>query len=188
MNSEWKSLSRVQLSVTSWIYSPWNSPGQNTGVGSCSLLQGIFPTQGWNPGLLHCRWILYQIVYSSMNESYQSSHECNPISIQWPICSKIKSRKIDWEISQGGTISKIQIMGKSTEQMILFLQQISCKERQQRQRWGKSGDKSLKDTSTSLNAWALFRFCFEQTVKTKNPIGFKKWLGILTLIEYLIFF
>ena len=32
-------------------YSPWNSPGQNTGVGSLSLLQGIFPTQGLNPGL-----------------------------------------------------------------------------------------------------------------------------------------
>ena len=40
--------------------SPWNSPGQNTGVGSLSFLQGIFPTQGSNPGLLHCRWILYQ--------------------------------------------------------------------------------------------------------------------------------
>ena len=33
------------------LYSPWNSPGQNTGVGSRSLLQGIFPTQGSNPGL-----------------------------------------------------------------------------------------------------------------------------------------
>ena len=33
------------------LYSPCNSPGQNTGVGSCSLLQGIFPTQGSNPGL-----------------------------------------------------------------------------------------------------------------------------------------
>ena len=38
----------------------WNSPGQNTGVGSF-LLQGIFPTQGSNPGLLHCRRILYQL-------------------------------------------------------------------------------------------------------------------------------
>ena len=45
------------------LYSPWNSPGQNTGVGSISLLQGIFPTQGSNPGLLHCRWILYQLSY-----------------------------------------------------------------------------------------------------------------------------
>ena len=34
------------------LYSPWNSPGQNTGVGSLSLLQGIFPTQESNPGLL----------------------------------------------------------------------------------------------------------------------------------------
>ena len=37
----------------------WDSPGKNTGVGSHSLLQRIFLTQGWNPGLLHCRWILY---------------------------------------------------------------------------------------------------------------------------------
>ena len=43
------------------LYSPWNSPGQNTGVGSFSLLQGIFPTQGSNPGLPHCRQILYQL-------------------------------------------------------------------------------------------------------------------------------
>ena len=39
------------------LYSPWNSPGQNNGAGSLSLLQGIFPNQGSNPGLLHCRWI-----------------------------------------------------------------------------------------------------------------------------------
>ena len=37
------------------LYSPWNSPGQNTGVGNFSLLQGIFPTQRSNPGLSHCR-------------------------------------------------------------------------------------------------------------------------------------
>ena len=41
--------------------SPWNSPGQNTGAGSHSLLQSIFPTQGLNPGLPHCRQILYQL-------------------------------------------------------------------------------------------------------------------------------
>ena len=43
------------------LYSPWNSPGQNTELGSLSLLQGIFPTQGSNPGILSCRWILYQL-------------------------------------------------------------------------------------------------------------------------------
>ena len=51
-----ESLSHVQLR----LYSPWNSPGQNTGVGSLSLLQGIFPSQGMNPGLPYCRQILYQ--------------------------------------------------------------------------------------------------------------------------------
>ena len=43
------------------LYSPWNSPGQNTGVGSYSLVQEIFLTQGSNPGLQHCRQIRYQL-------------------------------------------------------------------------------------------------------------------------------
>ena len=54
------------------LYSPQNSPGQNTGVGSLSLLQGIFPTQGSNPGLSHCRWILYQL-----------SHKESPRILEW---------------------------------------------------------------------------------------------------------
>ena len=45
------------------LCSPWNSPGQNTGVGSLSLLQRIFPTQGSNLGLQHCRQILHQLSY-----------------------------------------------------------------------------------------------------------------------------
>ena len=45
------------------LYSPSNFPGQNTGVGNVSLLHGIFPTQGSNPGFLHCRRILYQLRY-----------------------------------------------------------------------------------------------------------------------------
>ena len=46
--------------------------GLNTGVGSLSLLQGIFPTQESNPGLSHCRWILYQL-----------SHEGSPKILEW---------------------------------------------------------------------------------------------------------
>ena len=53
-------------------YSPWNSLSQNTGVGSLSLLQGIFPTQGSNPGLPHCRQILYQL-----------SHKGSPRILEW---------------------------------------------------------------------------------------------------------
>ena len=52
------------VSNTLWpheLYSPWNSPGQSTGAGSLSLLHKIFPTPGIEPGLLHCRWILYQL-------------------------------------------------------------------------------------------------------------------------------
>ena len=60
------------MSDSLWLYSPWNSLGQNTGVGSLSLLQGIFPTQGLNPGLLHYRQILYQL-----------SHKGSPRILVW---------------------------------------------------------------------------------------------------------
>ena len=58
-----KSESRSVVSDSLWPhgqYSPWNSPGQNTGGGSLSLLQGILPNPGMEV-LLHCRWILYQL-------------------------------------------------------------------------------------------------------------------------------
>ena len=57
------------------LHTPWNSPGQNTGVGSLSLLQGIFLTQGSNPGLPHCRQILYQL-----------SHKGSPRILEWVAC------------------------------------------------------------------------------------------------------
>ena len=56
----------------------WNSAGQNSGVGSLSLLQGIFPTKELNQDLLHCRWILYQL-------SYQGSPLCEWVRYkEWP--------------------------------------------------------------------------------------------------------
>ena len=58
-----KLLYRVWLFVTPRTIHPWDSPGKNTGVGSLSLLQGIFPTQISNPGPPHCRQILYQLSY-----------------------------------------------------------------------------------------------------------------------------
>ena len=65
--SESESLSVVSDSLRPYgLYSPWNSPGQNTGVGSLSLLQETFPTQGSNPGLRHCRLILYQLSYQGI--------------------------------------------------------------------------------------------------------------------------
>ena len=67
--------SRSVVSSSLWphgLYSPWNSLGQNTGVGNCSLIQGIFPTERLNPGLLNCRWILYQL-----------SHQGSPRILEW---------------------------------------------------------------------------------------------------------
>ena len=63
------------MSYCSWpqgLYSPWNSPGQNIGVGSLSFLLGIFPSQQLNPGLPHCRQILYQL-----------SHKRSPRIPEW---------------------------------------------------------------------------------------------------------
>ena len=71
--SESESLSVVSDSL--WphgLYSQWNSPDQNTGMGSLSLVQGIFPTRGLNPDLLHCVQILYQL-----------SHKGSPRILEW---------------------------------------------------------------------------------------------------------
>ena len=67
--SESESRSVVSNSLRSHrLYSPWNSPGQNTGLGSCCLLQGIVPTRELNPGLPHCRQILYQLSHQGRKE------------------------------------------------------------------------------------------------------------------------
>ena len=81
---EWVSESHSVMSISLWphgLYSPWNSPGQNTRVGSLSLLQGTFLffffqgtflTQGLNWCLPHCKWILYQL-----------SHQGHPRILEW---------------------------------------------------------------------------------------------------------
>ena len=71
-----KSFSHVWLIAIPWtlvhqVLCPWNSPGKNTEVGCHSLLQGIFPTQGLNPGLPHCRRILYHLRH------WEAQNSCN---------------------------------------------------------------------------------------------------------------
>ena len=70
----WNKLSSESQSCLT-LCDPWNSPGQNTGVSSHSLLQGIFPTQRSNPGLPHCRQILYQL-----------GHKGSPRILEWVAC------------------------------------------------------------------------------------------------------
>ena len=75
---KWKSFSSV-VYYSLWshgLYSPWNSPGQNPEVGSLSLLQGTFSTQGLNQALRHYRQILYQLSHKG---SLNVSHSIIPI-------------------------------------------------------------------------------------------------------------
>ena len=84
------------------LYSSCNSPGQNTGVGSLSLLQGIFPNQGSNPGLLHCGQILYQLGHkgSAAAKSLQSCPTlCDPIDGSPAGClvpGILQARTLEW--------------------------------------------------------------------------------------------
>ena len=66
----------AQSCPTLWspgLYNPWNSPSQNTGVGSLSLLQGIFPALGSNPGLPHCRWFFTSWITRKAKEYWSGS-------------------------------------------------------------------------------------------------------------------
>ena len=65
-------------------YGPWNSLGQNTGVGSLSLLQEIFPAQGSNPGLPHCRQILYQLSHREAQCTINVLYPNHPKAIPSP--------------------------------------------------------------------------------------------------------
>ena len=72
---------------------PWNSPGKNTGLGSHSLLHGIFPTQALNPGLLHCRQILYHLLLLS-------SFSCSDVSDSLQPC-ELQHCEFEWTLGVG---------------------------------------------------------------------------------------
>ena len=69
------------------LYSLWDSPGQNTGVGSCSLLQGIFPMQGLNPDLPQYRQILYQL--SHQRSPLYHVNVCNSVQTLPSLCAAL---------------------------------------------------------------------------------------------------
>ena len=85
-------------------YSPWNSPGQNTGVDSLSLFQGIFPTQGLNPGLPYCRRILYQLSHKGSPNLFEEIIICWRIyrnnSKEWLHTTLTISRESSWPRAQ----------------------------------------------------------------------------------------
>ena len=124
---KWKSLSHVQLFATPWTLcdSPWDSSGQNTGVGSCFLLQESFPTQGSNPGLPHCRqlslqgspegwavknwcfWIVLEKTWESFGlqgEQTSQSKKTSTLNIYW--------KDWCWSSNTSATWWKTLILGK----------------------------------------------------------------------------
>ena len=83
--SEWVSESRSVLLDSlrlHGLYSSWNSPGQNIGVGNHSLLQGIFPTQGSNQGIPHCRQMPYQLSHrGSLGDNLNCNQQGNTLQL-----------------------------------------------------------------------------------------------------------
>ena len=92
------------------LYSPWNSPDQNTGEGSLSILQGIFPTHGSNPGLPHCRWVLYQLSYQGSPEGERG---------EWK--NLLKTQHSKTKITASGPITYWQIDGEKVEAVTDFI-------------------------------------------------------------------
>ena len=82
---------------------PWDSPGKNTGVGGHSLLQGIFLTQGSNPGLLHCRQILDHL-----------SHQGRQVNLEY------SKKPSTWQVHKDKS-------GKHVEPALLLYSKVSLK-------------------------------------------------------------
>ena len=93
-------------------YSPRNSPGQNTGVGSLSLLQQIFLTQESNQGLLHCRQTLYQLSYQRSPRKisnnlilYLKNHKMNQLSVCVLCFSCVRLFATPWTVAPQAPLS-----------------------------------------------------------------------------------
>ena len=132
------------------LYHPWNSPGQYTGVGSLSLLQRLFPSQGSNPGLPHCRQILYQL-------SSQGSPECSVTSLQR---RSIKGRQP--RSSQGAALGcdalgALKPLRAFVLPFRLRMTVVSASQRSSRLKWASSCHASFHDLCPSgFLGWLYF--------------------------------
>ena len=79
-----------------------DSPGQKTGMGCHALLQGIFPTQGLDPGLPHCRQILYWLGHQESEVTQSCQTLCDPVNCSPPgssIHGILQARVLEWVAS-----------------------------------------------------------------------------------------
>ena len=99
----------------------WDSPGKNTGVGCHTLLQGIFPTQGSNPGLPHCWWILYHLSHQGSPQGI--IFKSRDITLPTKVCIvKAMFFPVVMYRCENQTIKKIELQGNDAfKQTKLFL-------------------------------------------------------------------
>ena len=114
-----KSLSRARLFATPWIVActkllhPWDFQGKNTGVGCHFFLQGIFPTQGLNPGLSNCRQTLYHLSHQGSLISKEHLQINNPTEKWAEDMSRLfKEKEIQMSVKHTVNFLKI-LMGGS---------------------------------------------------------------------------
>ena len=114
---------------------PWNSAGKNTGVGSHSLLQGIFLTQGWNLGLLHCRQILYHLSHQGSPKGAKE----DPLS---PLPLAVSATTGHWRTTDKGPAH----VSQSPQQNLL---ETACSVREEVVEHRKGGESPIKAISST---------------------------------------
>ena len=170
--SEWKSLSRVWLFATPWAIQSMEFPGQNTRVGSCSLLQGIFPTQGLSPGIPHCRQILYRL-----------SHQGSPRNVEWVAYpfSSISSWHRNWSrVSFFWSIAGRFFTIKKKKSKHTTTEKWQIKQREQEK---KTGIKEWEGSQKTINKMAIVISYLSSVGLSVNEIkssikrpGVTKWI------------
>ena len=91
----------TQWTVARQVPLSWNPPGKNTGVGCHSLLQGIFPTQVSNPGILHCRQILYHLSHQGSPTQQRSNSKSDLQTFSHDAPGGGGCPPINWRVPQG---------------------------------------------------------------------------------------
>ena len=154
------------------VLSPWDSPGKNTGVGSHFLLQGIFPTQGSNPGPLHCRRILYHLstqllINTVPNSLLLSGNACLYITLAlqlrtFPSCPTLWS----WWVQILSQVRKSSLLNhdcmRSSACRPVFEEGVDST----RDDWGKEEAWKLLTSSGRLEHW--FFFCLHKPISVLN--------------------
>ena len=139
---------------------PWTSPGQNTRVGGCSLLQGIFLIQGSKTGLLHCRQILYQL-----------SHQGSPRILEWVTYPFSRGIFLTQELNQG-LLHCRWILYQLSYQGIPYVNAYMCN-LEKWYRWtyfqGKNGDADAHKGHVDTDG------------KWQNGVNWEVWIDVYTL-------